>query len=123
MNGSTRAEVQEWTVDLEKKCAVMEDTRRRQLTPMSPKYNPAEHCQTIARLVASNDDHPWLKWSPDKSRVTVNIGLIVPSGHCQQTEIARRKRFRAKLAEMLQAQGWEQASYNKYVRKQPEGTS
>lgn len=117
---STRAEMQVWKVDLEKRRAEIIKKKHRQLKPMSPRYNPTEDCQKIVAMIRSGKEHAWLKWSPGKDRVRINIGLVVSGNAPKQTITGRRKRFRAKLAEMLQDCGWEnKGNYNTYEKRLP----
>lgn len=116
--GSTRAEVHDWVFDLEKKTATFVNSRRRQLYKMEPRYYPAKDCQEVLSLITSDTNHPWLKWSSDRLKVTVNIGLVVPSGGYKQTEAGRRRRFRKILAEMLKDHGWDnEGGFNSYVKR------
>jgi hypothetical protein len=49
--GSSRAEIQHWEVDLEKKTAILTKTGHRQLRPMRPRLNIEPLVEEIVRLI------------------------------------------------------------------------
>jgi hypothetical protein len=51
--GSTRAELQHWHVDLERKTASLVKTGRRQLRPMQPRLNVEPLVEEIVRLIVA----------------------------------------------------------------------
>ena len=108
--GSSRAEIQEWTVDVDKAEATVEVRGHRQMRPMQSRLDVAPlAAETVSRIEGGVHDER-LKWSADRSRVTVVIGLVIPDSGPKQTVAARRKRFKKMLAEALVADGWREVT-------------
>jgi hypothetical protein len=109
--GSSRATLQEWTVDLERKTAWCEETRTRQIRPMQRRLDVRPLAEEITRQVVGRCDDRRLLWHAD-GRVRVLVGKILPErSACKQTLIARRKRFRKALDECLEREGWELSGF------------
>jgi hypothetical protein len=92
--GSTRAELQQWTVDLDTLTASVEGVGRRQLRPLAPRLNVAPLVAEIVELIAAGIDDDRLGWSSDRQTVRVRIGKIIPADGFAQTVAGRRKRSR-----------------------------
>jgi len=60
----------------------------------------------VVELIGEGADDERLKWSADRTRVTVLTGKVIPSGGFRQTVEGRRKRFRQALIERMQQAGW-----------------
>lgn len=105
--GSTRAELQFWELDIERRTARIAKTRYRQLAPMAQRLSMRPLAEEIAALIASRQDDPRLRWL-DESSVRVLASKVVPvdSGYKRTVE-SRRKRFVEFLAELLRPLGWE----------------
>ncbi|WP_156913786.1 hypothetical protein [Comamonas badia] len=115
VNGSTRAEIQDWCVDLDKWTAEIISTRCRQLYPTSrpmPVNTPAEE---IAHAILNKLEHESLNWYGD-DRVRVLIGTIIPDGGYKQTVSGRRGRFRKALGILIEADDWKAVAANTYQR-------
>ena len=108
--GSSRAEIQEWTVDVDKAEADVETRGYRQLLPMQPRLDVEPLAVEIVSLIEGGVDDERLKWSADRSRVTVVIGQVIPDSGPKQTVTARRKRFKKMLSEALVAGGWREVT-------------
>lgn len=106
VNGSSRADMQHWVVDLEAKTATLEKVGRRQLDPMQPRLNVGPLAEKIADLITSGQEHDWLKWySPD--RVRVMVGEVLPKGSAvKQTLEGRRRRLWRALTAGMEPSGW-----------------
>jgi hypothetical protein len=104
--GSTRAELQQWTVNLDTLTASVEVAGRRQLRPLAPRLNVARLVAEIMELVAAGVEDDRLGWSADRQTVRVRISKIIPADGFQQTVAGRRKRFRDKLRAAMAASGW-----------------
>ena len=106
VQGSTRAELHRWTVDVEAKSARCMPESYRQLKPNAKKWDHVAAAQDIVRLIDEHQTDTRLKWKDDGS-VRVMIGEILPEGNGpKQTLAGRRKRFRALLDQKLEEQGW-----------------
>jgi len=113
---SSRAEMQAWTVDVERGTALCEETGYRQLMPRQRPLDVKPMAEEIAAAIVSHADEPRLKWV-DQKTVRVKIGVILPKGSAVKMTLAgRRKRFQMALSERLATQGWVQVGANKYQR-------
>jgi hypothetical protein len=118
VNGSTRAEMQHWRVDVAAHTADIVFTGKRQLRAMAKRVNVKGPATEIAEAILKNQECAGLKRYPD-GRVKVLISAIIPHGlDFKQTVAGRRKRFRAALAALIQPHGWAEVSTNTYQRQQ-----
>ncbi len=114
--GSSRAELQHWTVDVEAQTATVGKVGHRQLAPMQPRLDVKRLTGEVAALIVGHQQHGRLKWYED-GRVRVLVGKILPKGSAvKRTLEGRRKRFREALAERLGKLGWREARPNHYVK-------
>ncbi len=112
--GSTRATLQKWTVDVERRTAVCDDVGYRQLIPRQPRLDVAAIAEEIIDLIVKRSKDERLKWFPD-GRVRVLVGNILPDKSAvKQTLTAQRKRFRAAVKEQLANHGWQECGVNVY---------
>jgi hypothetical protein len=112
--GSTRAELQRWSIDLERQTATCERTGHRQLSPMARRVDVGPIADEIARKIASGEADDQLSWLGD-GRVRVEVGKIFPaqSGY-KQTVQCRRMRLREALIERLSTKGWAHLGRNTF---------
>ena len=114
--GSTRATLQEWTVDVEKKTVTCVEAKSRQLRPMRPRLDVRLLADEIVFLIVSGKEDDRLKWYAD-DRVQVLVGKILPEKSAvKQTLAGRRKRFGAVVTERLAVHGWREFGVNVYER-------
>ena len=112
--GSSRAELQRWTLDMEKLTAGCEQVGHRQVLPMQARLDVRPLADEIARLIVSRTDDARLKWYDD-GRVRLVIGKIIPADSAvKQTLDGRRRRFRNALAGLLEGLGWRVVKANVY---------
>ena len=112
--GSSRAELQRWTLDPDTMTAVCEEVGHRQVAPMRPRLDIGPLADEIARLIVARADDVRLKWY-DGGRVRVLIGKIIPAGSAvRQTLEGRRRRFRIALAAILADHRWQAIRPNLY---------
>ncbi len=105
--GSTRAELQRWTVDLSRRTATPERAGHRQLEPTGARVNVKPIAEEIARLVLGAGDDPRLAWkNAERTRMSIRIGRVIPSDGFARTISGRRKRFRAALMALIGPSGW-----------------
>lgn len=114
--GSTRAELQTWSVDVVQGTAVRGHPGIRQVHKAQPRLDVAPRVEDVAAAIQSGADHLALKWSADRKTVRVRIGEVIPDVGASQTTTNRRKRFRAQLDARLKAAGWEILGPNNYRR-------
>lgn len=103
--GSKRAEMQVWTVDVERETATLEKGRFRQMRPNAARLDVRPIAEEIARLIRDGVQDSRLRWNgPDV--VNVEIGQIIPDAFPQATVGGRRKRLHKALVSVLGSNGW-----------------
>jgi hypothetical protein len=103
--GSSRAEIHDWSVNLETATASCSTGRFRQLRPHAAALDVAPLVEKVAQGIDAGESSPDLKWlAPD--RVRVNIGQIIPDNCPKQTLQGRRRRFKQTLEPRLAQLGW-----------------
>jgi len=102
--GSSRAELQDWTVDLERQTLQYKQRRHRQLRSSQPRLDVAPLAEEIFKLMLARADDARLTWNSDGS-VQVKIGTIIPATSPQQTTTGRRKRFSRELTRRVEEAG------------------
>lgn len=106
VNGSTRADLHEWTVDIEAATASCQTGKWLQLVPSSPRLNVAPLVDEVLLAVRDGAEHEYVEWKgPD--RFVVRIGKVIPDAGFNQTITARRRRFRKSLEPQLLELGWQ----------------
>jgi hypothetical protein len=111
--GSSRAEIQNWAIDISKRIASLGGSSHRQLRPLQPRLDVAPLANAVAGSILTRQGDEYLKWFPD-GHVLVSIGKVIPLGGPKQTVAGRRKRFRTALDAILKANGWEKVRTNTY---------
>jgi hypothetical protein len=105
--GSTRAELQDWRVDLDRKTAQCESNRGyRQALPRAEVVRIEPIARELADSIIAGSSDQRLKWQGGDT-VRVLMAKVFPynSGYIQ-TVTGRRKRLRAALEPMLAGSGW-----------------
>jgi hypothetical protein len=112
--GSSRAERQQWTVNLETKTANQFTIGYRQIRPTAPRLDvkpiAARVYEAVRQRPDSNSDlitQGILAWKDDQ--ILVQHGKLIPGGGYAMTVSGRRKRFRAELKFLMATIGWELA--------------
>ena len=112
--GSTRAERQHWTLDMDALTAQHGSVGRRQIRPMQPRLDVRPLAEQVSQLIIQGSKDPRLRWNDDGS-VRVLIGEILPiDSAVKQTLQDRRKRFWARLHELLDQSGWSKVRHAVY---------
>ena len=122
VNGSTRAEIQHWKVDLNDKAASIMATSHRQLYSMADritKKDMAGLVEEIVTIVVTHAEDERLRWKKDGS-VHIIISKIFPdSSGFKQTVQSRRKRFRTALTDALNEKDWNSIGNNVFQFHRP----
>lgn len=112
--GSSRATLQEWTVNVEKMTVACVEARHRQVRPMQARLDLAAIAEEIVAQVVNRQQDHRLKWYAD-GRVRVLVGKVLLEGAAvRQTLAGRRKRLRAAVKERLEMERWEEVSVHVY---------
>lgn len=115
-NGSSRAEVQHWIVDLEARTATTGKSEVRQLAPSAPRLDVEPMAEAVAALVAGGvRGDARVTWIDD-DHVVVNTGALIPNVGPKDTVAGRRKRLRAAVAVRLRELGWVETRTNHWAR-------
>jgi len=113
VNGSSRAEIQHWNIDLNHGTAGLAGTGWRQKHPPSPRIDIKTIATEIATLIHEGLEDSRLKWLETNS-VKVLVGEIIPDTN-KQTTSSRRKRFRDELERVLKAFRWNRKSSGSHL--------
>ena len=110
--GSTRAELQNWTVNLDSASAYHSEGRFRQLVRQAPRLDVksivARVCDAVQQGPRSECDlvrKGIVFWSSE-GEVIIKHGALVPGDGYRQTVAGRRRRFRQELAAKMSERGW-----------------
>ena len=105
--GSSRAEMQHWEVDLEKKTATLAKAGHRQLRPLARRIYIKPLVARILDAVRSGKENGVVSYHDD-GKVFVNTTNIFPTRSAvRMTLEVRRKRLRDAVAGVLMKEGWE----------------
>ena len=117
VKGSSRAETQRWVVDFDAGTAEGIGRGFRQVRPLSPRLDVQPIAAEIAELIVSGRDDPRLQWMPDRTKVRVLTGKIIPDSGPKQTVQGRRARFTDALIPLINESGWQQAGGGWYTQQ------
>lgn len=106
VNGSSRAEIHAWTVDLMQMTAKCGIAGYRQLIPRRRPLNVQPIVVHVVDLVRCGAGDDCLKWSEDHERVTVRVGKLVPDDASKETVQGRRRRFAEALRKAMDVERW-----------------
>lgn len=106
VNGSTRAELQHWEVNLDDQTACIVKEGHRQLQTMAPRVSVKAVAEEIATLIVSGrDDERILRL--DDGSVKVRASRVFPDGSgYKRTVEGRRKRLLECVRDRLVERGW-----------------
>ena len=104
--GSSRAELQYWTVDVEHKTATMGVKGYRQISPSQSTVDVKPIANKLTELIINGHNDERLQWSTD-GRVRILSGKIFPDNSVKkQTLEGRKKRLIKAMEERLTQLGW-----------------
>jgi len=104
INGSTRAELHTWEVDVMNGKATIVHWGRRQLYETDKRLNTKPIAQELAKSIIEKQDHKWLQWNKDKTSCKILISAVIPATNIQTTTY-RRKKLRENLNKLLEPAG------------------
>lgn len=119
VNGSSRAALHHWEVDLAKWSARIVKEAKRQLYARAKPLCVDGLVKKVSRAILRGSKSKLIQCYPD-GRVKVLIGSIIPQQGFKQTVAGRRQRFRDLLDGIMVRSGWQIISPNIYKRKPPE---
>ena len=119
--GSSRAEVQEWTVDLEQRTKSVVVVGRRQFQPTQRRMNVMPLAEELANAIQGGRQDPRLKWE-GFGQVRLLMNNVLPAGSAVKDTLAgRRKRLREAVAALLAPAGWRMVRSNLFVPVEKDG--
>jgi hypothetical protein len=114
--GSTRAQLQHWEVDLDKRTAAITKTGHRQLAPLVARLSIKSLADELVKTILRGQADHRLVWS-DSDSVRVLPSRIFPAGPGFKATLASR---RAKLCQYIGANlaphGWIKSNWNAFRR-------
>jgi hypothetical protein len=114
--GSTRAELQYWEVNLEKKTAVIVKCGHRQLMPMAERIDIKPLVKSILAALRSGSGNELVEKHEDGT-FSLNTTLIFPKGSAVKITLeGRRKRLREAVASVLVKEGWKRLGNDIFQR-------
>jgi hypothetical protein len=108
VHGSSRAEIQQWSIDLDRKIAELAALRQRQKLPMDKRLDVKPLAAEIAAFINAGREDQRLKWY-GADCVRVATSKVIPTTNTQTTS-SRRKRFAGELESVLVPSGWRRKS-------------
>ncbi len=110
--GSSRAELQSWTLDFNVKTRTFEEGGFRQKRPRKSPVRVDRIVDKLAEQILNHHPDDRLSWS-GHDQVRIMIGKILPKGSAvPQTLSDRRRRLRDALAVRLEPAGWKMITPN-----------
>jgi hypothetical protein len=103
VQGSSRAELQRWTVDIDNRSAEVSDASYRQLEARQPSWtkdDAAKIVLEVSNVIRNSSQHQLVSWLKNGG-AKVMINQIVPNDAAKQTVVGRRKRYWKLLDEEL----------------------
>ena len=114
--GSTRAELQHWSVDLDERTAEITKTGYRQLDAMAARVSIKSMAAEVAEQILNNEDDPRLQ-RLDDGIVKVLASSIFPSDSgYKRTVEGRRQRLCGYIGDILAEHGWEKLGWNRFKK-------
>jgi hypothetical protein len=117
VNGSSRAAVHRWSVDVESMTARIIEEKVRQLTQMDQRLDVGPIAQSLADAIVSSTADTLIKTLKDVTK-KLDMDLVIPATN-KQTTGARRARLRRELDAILDPLGWKAVRANVYKRASP----
>jgi hypothetical protein len=114
VNGSSRATLYRWRVNLDEKTADIIDEKRRQLYAMDKRLDVKPIAESLADAIIHGRQDARIVVGKDGD-LRLKIGDVVPATN-QQTTAARRSRLRKHLLALLAPHGWKERRANVYYR-------
>lgn len=104
-SGSKRAEMQEWSIDLDRRTASLNQLGHRQLVPNAARLNVKPIVALIIEAVRLDKPHSAVVRDGDLIRIKQSIAI--PSDGPKQTIADRRRRFADEASRQMAALGYE----------------
>jgi len=103
--GSSRAEIQQWVINIETREADVNPVGHRQIYKIQAKFDVKPIADELAKKIQKGKKDPRLKWSSTGSEMDLSSNILPRSS--KKTMEGRRKRLSFALEERLEPLGWE----------------
>ena len=114
--GGTRAELQHWQVDVEKRTASLGKVGWRQIRTQSEDFPVKATAAQVIEAVRNCQSDERLKWDgPGKVKLMTTKLFPEKSGYCRTVE-RQRKAFRSYVSAALIAEGWKRVGNDLFER-------
>jgi hypothetical protein len=115
--GATRAELQNWRVDLDRKTAKCERSRSyRQALPRADGVRIEPIARKLAESISAGRSDPRLQWQGDGTVRILLVKVFAYDSGYMQTVTGRRRRLRETLGTLLAENGWQEVRRDVYSR-------
>ena len=112
--GSSRAELQHWTIDVDNMTANVSVGGYRQVWPRQAALDVNPIAEKVVQRILKRQGCAYLKWSA-RGRAQVLIGKILPDDSAaKETLIGRRARLSLAIHSQLVKHGWKEISHSWY---------
>ena len=115
VQGSSRAEIQYWVLNMTSLSATYSVASYEQLKPRNPPQDIKPMVATLIEAISNQSEHQWIRWT-GQDRFRLLIGNIIPDDAPRKTIQGRRKRLDEALARALGPLGWESSGTNSFAR-------
>ena len=106
--GSSRGEIQQWNIDLNRGTAACETIGHKQIHPSAKPLDVKSIANEIAALITDGRKDERLTWR-GTNWVKIAVGEIIPETN-KQTTSRQRRRFWEALERILKSSGWNRKS-------------
>jgi hypothetical protein len=115
--GSTRAELQDWRVDLDRKAAHCgRSGSYRQVRPRAETVRIEPIAEELAESIAMGRSDPRLKWRGDGTVRILMANIFSYDSGYMQTVTGRRRRLREAVGTLLAEKGWHELRRDVYSK-------
>lgn len=113
--GSTRAELQEWMLNINERTATCQIVGHRQVQPKQANLDVGPLAEQITELISNQKPDHRLRWKADGTVQVLIVNILPANSALKQTLEGRRRMFRKKLGGLLNGKGWQQLKANLFA--------
>lgn len=119
--GSSRATINKWVVDLQQKTAAIVGQGHRQMTPQNAALNVVPIAKEIVEAILSGAEDNRVQWRKDRQSVRILTGGATKTGTLvpKQTQGARGKRLNHEIERLLNGSEWTKVRTGYFARRRP----
>jgi hypothetical protein len=116
--GSSRATINRWAVDIANRRATLVGQGHRQMTPRSPRFDERPVAKAIAEAILAGTEDNRVQWRKDRQSVRILTSEAVWTGMqaCKKTRADRSRRLLREIASLLDGHDWLPARGGRFAR-------